>query len=99
MAIPRCSKPSHASLPDHGCVLTYTAGEHNGVHPAEHRDIRADIFLDAVAEHLDRQFGAIIPAPCLIDDFPHVVQPADPLETALELSDFSSSSADIPSPS
>ena len=76
------------SLPDHGCVLTYTASEHNGVYAAEHSDIRADVFLDAVAEHLDRQFCTIISPPCLIDDFPHVVQPANPLETALRIERF-----------
>src|SRR5208283_3425309 len=76
------------ALPDHGCVLTYTASEHNGVYAAEHSDIRADIFFDAVAGHLDRQLCTIISPPCLIDNFPHVVQPANTLEAALRIERF-----------
>ena len=52
------------------------------------RDIRADIFFDPVAEHLNRQFCTIISLLGLIDNFPHVVQTADPLETALRIERF-----------
>ena len=50
-------------LPDQGCVLTYTSGENNGVYAAEHRGIRSYVFLDAVAEHIDRQLCTIVSFP------------------------------------
>ncbi len=81
-------KPQAHALPDHAGVLTDAAGEHDGVHAAEHCEIRTDTFLDAVAEDVDGQFCAIVSKPCLIDDFPHVVQPANALEAALRIERF-----------
>ena len=50
--------------------------------PAKGREIGADILLDAIAEHLDSQSGAVAPLSSLVQNLPHVIETANALEAA-----------------
>ena len=64
-------------------VFTNPAGKDNGIQLTQDSAIRADVFFDAIAVHVNGQLGSRLAPVGEFSDFAHVIDTADALQAAL----------------